>query len=239
MREHNEHCGEREKVRFYAWTEARAGVAQSRLSPTPALSSTKSIPTPRPPSVTHSCRSPRSLLLSNVHEAARDDLRELAFGLDRLETQFRIEAMRYIAEAGFDAYDWARRAVVVAHRISAMLVAVRETPNQQFRTWWNMRDACMAEQLFWILRREGPDARLVVGAHNIHLQKDFARETDVPLTTMGQHVAARLPRNDYVVIAGTSDESLKPEDPARGRQLPVGSGPDGPAIIPARLARHR
>ena len=32
---------------------------------------------------------------------------------------------------------------------------------------------------------------------------------------MGQHLAARLPAIDYVVIAGASDESLKPEDPAK------------------------
>lgn len=215
MREHNQHCDEREKVRFYGmdgsqgWsgTESSLAYACAFLDEVDPDTSSSLRDTLLPLA--------RSLVLSKVHEAAWDDLRELAFGLDQLETQFRTEAMHYISEAGFDAYDWAQRAIIVAHRISAMLVAVRETPNQQFRIWWNMRDACMAEQLFWILRREGSAARLVVGAHNIHLQKDFARETDIPLTTMGQHLAARLPGNDYVVIAGTSDESLKPEDPAR------------------------
>ncbi len=215
MRERNERSDECDKVRFYGmdgsqgWSGAESSLAYAcdfleEVDPAAASAFGDAL-----------LPLARSLDLSSVSEATTEDLRELTYGIDRLETRFRVEALRYITQAGFDAFDWAQRAVVVAHRISAMLGAVREMPDKQFRTWWNMRDACMAEQLLWILRREGPDAKLVIGAHNIHLQKDFARETDIPLTTMGQHLAARLPGNDYVVIAGTSDESLKPDDPAK------------------------
>ena len=215
MRARNDGSGEREKLRFYGMdgSQGWSGVETSLAYTCEFLDTVD----PDAASAFRDALLPlaRSLVLSNVDEASRDDLRELACGLDRLESHFRVEAMHYIARAGFDAYDWAHQAAIVARRIGAMLVAVRESPERRFRTWWNMRDACMAEQLLWVLRREGPDAKLLVAAHNIHLQKDFARETDIPLTTMGQHLATRLPDSDYVVIAGTSDESLKPEDPAK------------------------
>ena len=215
MREHNERCPQSDKLRFYGmdgsqgWSGTQTAVScvHEYLRNTDPDFADEISDTLLPLA--------RSVTLDNVTEVKTEDIVELVRGLDRLETRMRIEAAHYIERTCFEAFDWARRAAIIARQIGSMLCAVHEKPGESSRIWWNMRDACMAEQLLWILRREGPSARLLVGAHNIHIQKTFARETGTPLSTMGQHLSARLGESQFVVIAGTSDESLIPGDRAR------------------------
>ena len=215
MREHNEHCSKGDELRFYGmdgsqgWSGTHAAVScvHEYLRKTDPDFADEISDTLLPLA--------QSVTLDEVGEVKTEEIFELARCLNRLETRMRIEAAHYIERSCFEAFDWAQRAAIIAREISSMLCAVHEKPGESFRLWWNMRDACMAEQLLWILRREGPSARLLVGAHNIHIQKVFARETGFPLSTMGQHLSARLGENQFVVIAGTSDESLIPGDRAR------------------------
>ncbi len=156
-----------------------------------------------------------SINLDNIGEKPIDVIRELNYGLMSLVARFQIEQMQYIERSSWEDFDWANRAALIALQIGSLLAEVGAAPEASSRTWWNMRDACMALYLRWILDREGPDARLLVGAHNIHLQKTFAREgTEFDQTTMIQHLSFSLPKNDMFIIAATNYYSLKPDDPA-------------------------
>jgi erythromycin esterase len=65
------------------------------------------------------------------------------------------------------------------------------------------RDRGLAETVFWVLDRLGPDAKLVVGAHNSHIQRTPVRTPAFALSAMGHHLAHRLGR-DYLAVAVTT-----------------------------------
>ncbi|MCP5069282.1 MAG: erythromycin esterase family protein [bacterium] len=69
----------------------------------------------------------------------------------------------------------------------------------------------MAESLRWIREREGPDAGIVVGAHNTHLQQYPVREKRA--TSMGSYFSSRFGREDILFIGAASERSLKGEPP--------------------------
>ena len=90
------------------------------------------------------------------------------------------------------------------------------------------RDRGIAETVCWLLDRLGPDARIVIGAHNSHLQRTPVHTPAFPLSAAGHHLATRL-GDDYLVIAGTCTAgrtSTHRRDPGR---------PGGVAITAAEL----
>lgn len=97
----------------------------------------------------------------------------------------------------------------------------------------SVRERYMAETLAWHLHEAGPEARIVVAAHNNHIQKTAnvfdGRVTALP---MGQHLVDLLGA-DYVSVAVTHTDRTVPEmvpDPSR----PVGFRlQDTPAAEPA------
>lgn len=64
------------------------------------------------------------------------------------------------------------------------------------------RDRGMAETVFWLLDRLGPDAKIIVAAHNGHIQRTPVLTPAFGLTSAGNHLATRL-GDDYVAIAVT------------------------------------
>ena len=64
------------------------------------------------------------------------------------------------------------------------------------------RDAGMAENLMWALQREGPDGRIVVWAHNTHLQKSPMLWRRGSMTTLGEYAESMLGA-DYLSIGFT------------------------------------
>jgi len=85
---------------------------------------------------------------------------------------------------------------------------------------WNYRDACMAENAAWWLERLGPDAKMIVWAHNGHIGKQWPEAESVP---MGEGLAARF-GEDYVSVGLSTCEgtftSYNPELPGMG-PLPI------------------
>ncbi len=152
-----------------------------------------------------------AISLENAGATLTEAVRDLVRGLVDLVGHLQIEQMRYIELSTFEAFDWAHRASLVARQIGSILSATHADPKNAQRYRWNIRDAGMAMELKWILEREGPEARLLVGAHNIHLQKAFAREDRA---TAGQHLSLGMPEGELVMIAATNDYSLKPDDSA-------------------------
>ena len=174
----------------------------------------------------------RTIALDNCSDVDRDRVRALVMGLDRLVANLEVEAIHYCELSGREEYDWALRSAIIARRIGSLLSSVHADSDHALRTWWNLRDAGMAEIVLWILRREGRRARMVIGAHNIHLQKQFAYETAFPQSTMGQHLDRILPEQSMVMMSGASDESIKPNDPAREGSFQAGLASAGlPAFV--------
>ncbi|AGZ43245.1 erythromycin esterase family protein [Actinoplanes friuliensis] len=65
------------------------------------------------------------------------------------------------------------------------------------------RDRGMAETVFWLLDELGPDARIVIGAHNNHIQRTPVTTPQFALSGMGHHLATRL-GEDYLTVAVTA-----------------------------------
>ena len=126
----------------------------------------------------------------------------------------RIEQHRlaYIQASSQDDYDWALRSAEV---LRDMLLAMAQTgdldSSEGFLSFWNVRDVSMAYSLEWILKREGPDARIVVGAANAHLQRYPVRVTKA--TSMGSYIENRIGREKMLIIGAASAYSTKGEGP--------------------------
>lgn len=80
--------------------------------------------------------------------------------------------------------------------------------------WWisrhgdrNQRDASSALLAEWILSREGPEGRLFVFAHNLHLRKGPVFKPERKFTAMGQHLHESQGKN--LVVIGSAYQSMR------------------------------
>lgn len=88
--------------------------------------------------------------------------------------------------------------------------------------WWvsrhgdrNQRDASAALLAEWLLSREGPEGRLFLFAHNLHLRKGPVFKPERKFTAMGQHLYERQGTN--LVVIGSAYQSMRGAfDRARG-----------------------
>lgn len=80
-----------------------------------------------------------------------------------------------------------------------------------FKTFWNIRDAAMAAGLEWVINREGPNRRILVGAHNNHLQQFPVRHNKA--TSMGSFLTHRIGRDRTLFICATNGLSAKGDAP--------------------------
>src|SRR5262249_27187103 len=106
----------------------------------------------------------------------------------------------------------AYRAAVNARQTTLALnfLAEREEPGE----WLNLRDAAMRENIEWILHRE---ERLIVAAHNAHLQRSPLVGGDIRMRMLGEYLAA-IDGLSNVVIDTTyaSGEVIKFEETSDG-----------------------
>lgn len=166
----------------------------------------------------------------------------LTAAIDDLVALLERERVTYLAAAPAAEYAWAHRAAVVARQADRMFrVAPAGDPNgPPPRDAWRMvnaRDAAMAENVLWALEQEGPNGRVLLVAHNLHVQGapatggPWAAFERVP-TSMGQHLRAAL-GNDLVII-GMGDAS-DAERLAAGTSLPAAAA--RPFLLDLRPAR--
>jgi erythromycin esterase len=64
------------------------------------------------------------------------------------------------------------------------------------------RDRGMAETVFWLMDRFGPDVKIIVAAANSHIQRTPVRTPAFPLSVTGHHLANRL-GSDYMAVGMT------------------------------------
>ncbi|MFK3978822.1 erythromycin esterase family protein [Micromonospora sp. NPDC050397] len=142
-------------------------------------------------------------------------LAELATRFDALEPE-------YVSAGGVESYRIARHELRLVCLLdqSTRSVAARmagDTSHPKVAA----RDRGMAETVFWLLDRFGPDAKIVVAAHNSHIQRTPVVTPAFSLSAMGHHLADRL-GGDYVSVAVTS---------SAGRTVTRRANPDRPGGV--------
>ena len=141
-------------------------------------------------------------------ETWRTLIAESTLVVNRIEQQRRA----YIQASSQDDYDWALRSAEILRDLFLTFAQTGDLDSAEgFRAFWNTRDVSMACSLEWILKREGPGARMVVGAHNSHLQLYPVRIQRG--TSMGSYAANRIGREKLLYIGVSSTYSVKGEDP--------------------------
>jgi erythromycin esterase len=121
-----------------------------------------------------------------------------------LGTRFDALEPEYLAVAGADAYGVARHELRLAvlhdqgmRGYAAQVASEGGPPTVHPKV--AARDRGMAETVFWLLDRFGPDVKIIVAAHNSHIQRTPVRTPAFPLSAIGHHLATRL-GSAYVAV---------------------------------------
>jgi erythromycin esterase len=143
-----------------------------------------------------------------IPAADRDRLTALVTDIALLFDDRRIQ---YISATSLEDYTIARQHVALVKQFDDFIRHFPTTPQADdvhpFADG-RMRDRYMAENVAWILEHLGSDARVVVAAHNGHLQRQpmrvfmEGREVTAIPTTLGQYLDAEW-SDDYRPIAVT------------------------------------
>jgi erythromycin esterase len=131
----------------------------------------------------------------NLASEARD---ALTASLADLTARMTARRRDYLRRTTAGAYERALRSLSITIALDAM---TREIARGNQHAMMLIRDAAIADTVEWILHRED---RIVLAAHNGHVQRCPLTLPGVPpVTTMGMHLAERL-GGDYLVIGATS-----------------------------------
>jgi erythromycin esterase len=159
-------------------------------------------------------------------DAMTAGLAELAARFDALEPE-------YAGAEGADAYRIVRHELRLAGWLDQALRSYgARVDGDTSHPKVAARDRGMAETVFWLLDELGPDARIVIGAHNSHIQRTPVVTPAFALSGMGHHLATRL-GDDYLTVAVTASAgrtTTHRADPA---------APGGVEIVGAELAPPR
>jgi erythromycin esterase len=168
-----------------------------------------------------------------------------------LATRFDALAVDYTAAAGAGAYRTARHEL----RLACLLdQGLRGFTADFAHPKVAARDRGMAETVLELL---GPDTKIVLAAHNTHIQRTPVRTPTFALSAMGHHLADRL-GGQYVAMAVTAQAgrtSARRADPdapggvaVTSEELPPAPADSveaaflpsaGPALVDLRTARER
>ena len=139
------------------------------------------------------------------------------------------QRVTFLAQTSELAYHRAHRNAVVARQLDALFRASPsafdpDVPQVDFAPAFNARDAAMADNLRWVLEREGPQGRVLVFAHNWHVGKETRSFKEAspehfpgePYISMGEHLSSML-ENEIVVLGftfgqGNQESEFPPAD---------------------------
>lgn len=98
---------------------------------------------------------------------------QITVTIDRLLAYLDHDRADLVALVGVDNYAWSRRQAVAAHQDNAFLRYLEDP--------WALREAGMADNLRWVLDREGPTGRVMFFANNTHTGSHrFSLGRDLP-----------------------------------------------------------
>ncbi|MCP2324418.1 erythromycin esterase [Hamadaea flava] len=152
-------------------------------------------------------------------------------GLADLTARLVGRRLAYAERTGVEAYE---RVLQTMRLTVAIDSAARALTRGDQQSVMYAREAAQADTVEWILRRE---ERIVLAAHNGHVQRwPMVMPGLPPTTSLGQHLADRL-GEDYRVIATTTGvgETLNTELDFYAGRLFVEQGPPEPGSLDAVL----
>ena len=123
-----------------------------------------------------------------------------------LVARFETRRVDYLGRSSENAYEWAYRHAIVSRHLDNEFRAIasagipQEGPPLPILL---VRDRAMADNLLWELEREGPEGRIVLWAHNSHLQKSTKVYGDMNRgTSLGEFLDSMI-GDDYVSVGFT------------------------------------
>jgi erythromycin esterase len=129
---------------------------------------------------------------------------EITALLADLATRFDALEREYVSAGGVEPYEVVRRELrLVCLLDQSMRSTAARMAGDTAHPKVAARDLGMAETVLWLVDRFGPDGRVVIGAHNSHIQRTPIVTPAFTLSAMGHHLADRL-GDDYVAVAVTS-----------------------------------
>jgi erythromycin esterase len=145
-----------------------------------------------------------------------DQRTRLRAAIEDIVALFERERQVLIATSSEEDYEWARRDAIVAQQIEELFrlwptgVPTAGVAPEFYRAA-AARDAAMADNVQWVLRREGPMGRVLVFAHNAHVMNAPLRGGiwnvyPQPPITMGQHLRAAL-QADLLIVGVSSAQN--------------------------------
>lgn len=164
-------------------------------------------------------------------EPERQD--ELTATLARLLNRMQALEARCVAAGGRERYDvalWRLQGALhtdVHLRGMSDLMAGADAPGSM-----TARDLYMAESVKWVLDRAEPGARLVMGVHNLHIQKaEVHHSGQFQTLPMGHHLA-RIFGDDYVALGVTCGRGRTTELAPTGEDHFGMTAEDKPLALP-------
>jgi erythromycin esterase len=122
------------------------------------------------------------------------------------------QRQRFVATSSSSEYEWALRNAISAQQADRVLrlMPPPSTGSIPPAAWRQMaaRDEALAENVRWILEQEGPSGKVLVFAHNTHIQNapiegGIWATLERPPQAMGQHLRAAL-GNDLFILGTAS-----------------------------------
>ncbi len=211
MREYNASVGNRRRLRFYG-TDGSGNWAHARIAFDAVLAFLRDAE----PETAESVEREHGDAMRGAEFADRERLDRAAWDCliavsARIVSRIEQQRVAWRESVSADDYDWGLQSARVLRHLMLNFAQTEIDFSAGFRTFWNVRDVAMAQQVQWILDREGPGARALVGAHNTHLQQCPVRVQRA--TSMGSYLAERIGRENVVFIGAQSAYSVKGEEP--------------------------
>jgi erythromycin esterase len=155
-------------------------------------------------------------------------------GLAELAARMTSRRLGYCTQTGTAAYERARQSLRVTVNLDAAIRERTRDPHGETA----IRDASMAQTVEWIADRHD---RIVVAAHNGHIQRRPVSVAGVPaFTPMGMHLADRL-GDDYRVIGttcGTGRTPITERDIGTGKMFTELEAPQTGSLDAVMAASH-
>lgn len=136
---------------------------------------------------------------------------QLIAGASLIVSRLEQTRVAYTAASSRNDFQWALRSAQILRDVFLNLAQTELDFEVGLRQFWNVRDVSMTDSLRWILEREGPAAKIVVAAHNAHLQQYPVRVQRA--TSMGSYYSSRFGRDDILIIGTASTSTQKGEPP--------------------------
>jgi erythromycin esterase len=200
MRAYNARPSTKRKIHFYGLdlTGGRAGrFTRARLGIDATLAYLATVDTAQ----SRLLRERLAPQMPRFTSASYDSLTELeqnalTTSIEDLVSLFERRQTTWPVRTSQEAYDRAYHQAIIARQMNANFRAARAESNPQAQ-----RDIAMAENLQWVLHREGSQGRVLVFAANWHISKG-PMWSDRFTTSLGENLHAMLGK-DYVTIAAT------------------------------------